>query len=174
MNKKTIELIMAIFLIVYSIIVILSPLSVITDPKTTIIIMCIVYGVLSLVKNYFTYKQKDYEGLYAALACLFTIIVALFLNTKESVFNLVIIILTWISLLSFIKLKKSDYYHDNHNKYWKLKLVTLLLFVISGLLSSVYLYKEDFQIVVLGFFFYIHGILELIEPMILFILNKNK
>lgn len=174
MNKKTIELIIAIFLIVYSIVVILSPLSIITDPKITIIIMCIIYGVLSLVKNYFTYKQKDYEGIYASLACLITVIVALFLNTKTSVFNLVIILILWISLLAFVKLKKSDYYHDNNNKYWKLKVITLFLFVISGLLSSIYLYKEDFQIIVLGFFFYIHGILELIEPMVLFILNKNK
>ena len=51
------------------------------------------------------------------------------------------------------------------HKEWIIKVVSLVLFIVAGLLTSINLYNVDFQVLVLGFFFLIHGILELFEPL---------
>ena len=44
--------------------------------------------------------------------------------------------------------------------------------MVLGLLTSINLYYEtSVQVVVLGFFFYTHGILELIDPLVKYLLS---
>ena len=80
----------------------------------------------------------------------------------------------WVILMSLIKLKKTDYYNDRKNKMWVLRLITLMLFMLTGLLATINLYyTADVQILVLGFFFYIHGILELVDPITNYLMQKK-
>ena len=72
--------------------------------------------------------------------------------------------------MSLIKLKKADYYNDRRNKTWILEVVTLILFILSGLLTTINLYYEnDIQVLVLGYFYLIHGILELVDPLTIYL-----
>ena len=76
--------------------------------------------------------------------------------------------------MSLIKLKKADYYNDRKNKAWILEIITLILFILSGLLTTINLYYEnDIQILVLGYFYLIHGILELVDPIALFLKDSK-
>ena len=81
----------------------------------------------------------------------------------------------WIILMSLIKLKKCDFYHDQNRKIYLLKIITLVLFVLSGLLSVINLYYDaQIQVLVLGFFYFIHGILELVDPITNYLLRIEK
>ena len=76
--------------------------------------------------------------------------------------------------MSLTKLKESDYYHDRKNKLWELNVVNLVLFIIAGIITTLNLYyTSDIQILVLGFFFLINGILDLMDPLVAFIINKK-
>ena len=100
---------------------------------------------------------------------LITIILMFIIDVNSKPFKLAFVLLIWIVLMSLIKLKKSDYYHDRKNKEWIIKVISLVLFIIAGLLASINLYNVDFQVLVLGFFFLIHGILELFEPLTIYV-----
>ena len=71
-------------------------------------------------------------------------------------------------------MKKADYYNDRHDSIWILKIVTLMLFILTGLLATINLYYEaDVQILVLGFFFLVHGMLELFDPLTNYLMMKK-
>ena len=76
--------------------------------------------------------------------------------------------------MALIKLKKADYYNDRKEKIWILEIVTLIIFILSGLLTTINLYYEnDIQILVLGYFYLIHGILELVDPLTNYLVGKR-
>ena len=51
---------------------------------------------------------------------------------------------------------------------WIIEVISLVLFILAGLLTTMNLYYEnDIQVLVLGYFFLIHGILELFDPLII-------
>ena len=98
----------------------------------------------------------------------------LFLDISKVPWYLALTLFIWISLMSIIKLKKADYYNDRKNGIWILEIVCLILFILSGLLSTINLYYEnDIQVLVLGYFYLIHGILEIIDPLVIH-LNGSK
>jgi uncharacterized membrane protein HdeD (DUF308 family) len=69
--------------------------------------------------------------------------------------------------MSLAKLKKMDYYHDKNDRMWKIRFINLGLFIIAGILTSINLaYVSTVQVLVIGFFMLIHGILELFDPIV--------
>ena len=89
--------------------------------------------------------------------------------------NLALTLFVWITMMSLVKLKKCDYYHDRHKEIYILKIITLVLFILSGLLCTINLYYEkSVQILVLGFFYFINGILEAIDPITYYLIEKQK
>ena len=42
--------------------------------------------------------------------------------------------------MSLIKFKKCDYYHDRNNKMWIIKIITLTLFIVTGIITCINLY----------------------------------
>lgn len=172
-KKRIIELIISIILIISGIVILTLPVLNITDPKFIMYFMMSLYGVMSLIKFICVYKTKDYDGLLTLLACIVTIVLMIFIDINEAPFKLAFVLFMWIIMMSLIKLKKSDYYHDRKNKEWIIKVVTMGLFIITGILASINLYNVDVQILVLGFFFLIHGMLELMEPLTLYFIDKK-
>lgn len=174
MQKVLVDLITAIFLIVTGSVVLTLPIMGVINVKVVFIIVLALYGVMNLVQFLLTYKEKDYEGLYTTTASIITIVVACFMDFKTAPLNLAMTLFVWISFMSLIKLKKIDYYHDRKKKIWLLRMITLILFILSGLLSVINLYYEgQIQILTLGFFFFIHGILELVDPITNYLLEKK-
>ena len=86
------------------------------------------------------------------------------------------ILFIWTAFISLVRLKKADYYNDRKNKAWIIQMVSIAIFVLTGLLTAINMsYSSEIQILLFGYFFLINGILELVDPLILYIgkLNEN-
>lgn len=172
--KQKVDLVIAVFLIIIGIVLLILPLFNITNLQVIFIIVMALYSVINLVQFILTIKDKDYEGLFTALVSVSAIFASCYLDITEKPVNLAIILMLWITLMSVIKLKKSDYYDDRNNKMWKLRIVSLALFMVIGFLTSINLYYEEYiRVIVLGYFFFIHGVLELIDPVVNYLLHSR-
>ena len=69
----------------------------------------------------------------------------------------------WTILIALTKLKKADYYHDRKDRMWKLRLFTLVTFILISVLTSINLANENVTIII-GFYFTINGLLEMFDP----------
>lgn len=173
--KQKVDLVIAIFLILIGIVLLILPLFNLNNTKAIFITVMIIYSILNLIQFVLTIKDKDYEGLFSSLAGVVAAIASFILDIEEKPVNLAVIIMIWVTLMSVIKLKKSDYYDDRNNKMWKLRIVSLILFMIIGFLTSINLYFEgNVKIIVLGYFFFIHGVLELTDPVVNYLLQRKK
>jgi len=174
-NKKNVDLLTAIFLIVISIILLLFPILKITNLKWSLFGIMILYSVSNLIQFILTRKAKDYEGIAISICSLTIGLVGLMFKLYQTPIKVAITLLTWVALMSLIKLKKADYYHDQNSSLWKISMATLVIFVLIGILTSFNLYHaEDIQTIILGFFFFIHGLLELMEPVAIHFLGVKK
>lgn len=162
--KQKVDSIIAILLILIGIIMILLPTYI--NVKITIIIPIVfsLYTILNLIQFILTIKSKDKEGLLTSLTSAITMILSIFININEPK-KLFMVLTFWIILMSLIKLKKADYYNDKRDRMWKLKILTLILFIITSLLTTINL-MHDNTIIIIGYFMLIHGILELIDPIV--------
>lgn len=175
MNRRTlVEFITASFLIICGSITTILPVFNVNNIRVVFILIITIYGISHLIKNFFLLNAKDYSGFSTAAACIVALILMLFLDINDSPWNLALILFIWVILMSLTKLKESDYYHDNKNKLWQLNIFNLVLFILTGILTAVNLYYTgDIQILVLGFFFLINGILELMDPLVAYIIEKK-
>lgn len=175
MDRRTlIEFITAWFLIILGVAITILPIFNIMNVKMIFIIIVALYGIVHLVKNFLMINAKDYSGFGISLSSVVALILMLFLDINDSPWNLALILFIWVILMSLTKLKESDYYHDQKNKLWKLNIVNLILFIITGLITAINLYYTgDIQILVLGFFLLINGILELMDPLAAYLIEKR-
>ena len=87
---------------------------------------------------------------------------------------MVLVLLIWMGLMCLIKLKKADFYHDKKNKMWILRLFILFVFLTSGLLTGINLYYEaSVQTIIVGFFFFLNGVLDAIDPITLYLMENK-
>ena len=175
MNKKQIvDLIIALLLIIVGSALLVLPILHFIEVKTIFLCVLGVYGVLNLIQYLLTLKNKDYEGLFTALACVIVFVIVCFLKVESNKWYLALSLFIWIILMSLIKLKKADYYNDRKNRIWIMKIITLIIFILCGLLTTINLYYEnDIQVLVLGYFYLIHGIIELLDPVTGYLLEKK-
>lgn len=172
--KTKAYIITSLSLIICSSIVILLPLLSINNVKVTFIIIMLFYMVSNLIDYLLVKKTKDREGLYTAIVCLISLTLVIILNVMENPIYLAFILLIWTFGMSLVKLKKADYYHDRKNNMWIMHIITLFIFILIGLLTAVNLYyAAEIQILMLGNFFFINGILDLIDPLANLIKEKN-
>ena len=174
MNRRTlIEFITGCLLVIIGGLMTILPIFGVMNVKVVFILTISLYGIIHLIKNILILSFKEYSGFSTSFASLLVLILMLFLDITEP-WNLALLLFIWIILMSLTKLKESDYYHDRKNKLWELNLVNLILFIIVGIITTLNLYYTgDVQILVLGFFFLINGILDLMDPLVAFIINKN-
>ena len=165
--KQKVDTAIAIFLILIGIVLLVLPLFNITNLKYLSIGIFALYTILNLIQFILTRKSKDYEGLHSAIGSLIILIASIILNPEESPKTLAMLLMTWIIFMSLAKLKKMDYYHDKKDRMWKIRLLNLVLFIISGILACLNLaHPNSIQILNIGFFMLIHGILELLDPIV--------
>ena len=111
------------------------------------------YAALNMIKFVLTCKSGDYEGLFTSLASMVVFGVAMYLDINKVPWYLALCLLIWIILLSLIKLKKGDYYNDRKNKMWIFEVICLILFILTGLLTTMNLYYENYYNCVFWNFF---------------------
>lgn len=173
-KKQKVELIIAASLIVCGSLVLIFPLFQFVKVKLIFMVVLAVYGILSLLKFLLTRESRDYEGLFTSIASIVALVIVAFLDVDNVPWFLALSLFIWIIFMSLIKLKKADYYNDRKNKEWILEIVTLILFILSGLLTTINLYYENsVQVLVLGYFYLIHGILELVDPLAIYLTGKK-
>ena len=171
--KQKVDLGISIFLILIGAIMLILPLFQVDNIKVLINIIFILYTITYLVKFILCRKSKDYEGIHCALASIVILLANIFLNPTNSPRNLAVLIMVWVIFMSMAKLKKMDYYHDRRDRMWKVRTFILILFILSGILTSINLeYTGVIQIIVIGFFMFIHGILELFDPILKTLISK--
>ena len=175
MNRRIfVEFITAIILICIGVVTLILPILSIIDVKNVFLIIISLYGIINLIKNIAIINSKDYTSFFVFLSCIVVLILSLFMDISDSPWNLALILFIWIILMSLIKLKESDYYHDLKNKLWEINIINLILFILIGILCTINLYcTTDIQILVLGFFFLINGILELMNPIVTYLIEKK-
>ena len=168
------EFVTAWFLVLAGGIMTVLPIFNVSNVKLVFIVVIALYGVIHLIKNFFILTAKDYSGFSTSLSCVVALVLMLFLDVNDSPWNLALILFIWVILMSLTKLKESDYYHDRKSKLWELNIVNLILFILTGILAAINLYYTgDIQILVFGFFFLINGILELMDPLVAYLIEKN-
>ena len=143
-----------------------------TNIKLLLLVIFLIYALINLLQYVLTNKSQDFEGLYTFLASIVLSIVSYFIDFTK-VNNLAIVILAWVIMMSVIKFIKTDYYNDRKDKMWKIRIFTLISFIIIGVLTSISLnYDKNVQVLIIGYFFFIHGILELIDPLTKYLIGK--
>lgn len=172
-KKQIVDLVIDSILIVIGIVLLLFPMFNITNVKNLFFgIMCC-YAILNLIQFILTRESKDYEGLYSTIISMAIGIVGLSFNFNDPK-ELAISVVTWTFLMAVAKLIKANYYNDLKDRMWKLRIFTLLAFIVLGVLTSINLYhSSDIQVLVLGFFFFTHGILETIDPLCKYLISRQ-
>jgi len=167
--KIKVDLITGIILLIASIFVLLAPVFEINNIKIILEILTIIYVVANLGRFIINKNSKDYEGLFTGIVSFIFFVSLFFFNLNNSL-TLSLLIFAFVFAMSFIRLKKADYYHDKKNKLWILEITTLIIFIISGLLTSIsILLTSDGNIFMIGFLFFINGFIEIIDPIVNYI-----
>lgn len=170
-TKQKVDSIIDSFLVVIGILVIFAAIFKCSEVKLVFSGVMFAYAILNLVQFLLTKSSKDYEGLYTFLASLVVGISALYFEFNTNVLS--ICIMSWTTMMAIIKFIKTDYYNDRKDKMWKLRVITLVLFMMVGFLVSASLnYSQNVQVMVLGYFFFINGILELVDPITKYLIGK--
>ena len=165
-EKQRVDLITGLLLTFIAIVVLILPSFNIFEIKNVYLLIFSLYTVINLIRFFVLRKTKDFEGLYyafASLVCVIQLFVIKSINAKE----LALILFTWIALISLAKLKKADYYSDRRDRMYKFGILDLVLFLLAGIITCINLaYPGDVQILMVGFFFLVNGILEIFDPII--------
>ncbi len=165
-TKQKVDCIIGVIFILIGMLYLLFPLYHVKNLKMINIIMFSIMAVVSLGQFFINMKSKDYTGILNFVACLVFIILMLTLDVDKPK-SLSTSILIWVALETVVKFKKSDYYNDRRDRMWKISLVILIIFILSGILTSINLrYNEEVRIIVIGYFIFINGLLELMDPIV--------
>lgn len=161
-TKQKVDMTNSIFMMLIGMIII--TISAFYDLKLELIIPITfgLYTVSNTIRFILNRKSKDYDGLHTALASIVSLIVAIVIGmtTPKKLF---IVLMVWTILISLTKLKKADYYHDRRDRMWKLRLFTLITFIITSIITSINLANTNIALII-GFYFLINGLLETFDP----------
>ena len=170
-KKELIDLITGISLMLIAAIVLLLPSFKVNDLSFILKMIFGFYALIKFVQFILIMKDKDYESLFTSIVSLVSLISLFIIELSNK--HLILVLMIWMGLMCLVKLKKADFYHDRKNKMWILRLFILFTFLTTGLLTGMNLYYESsVQTIIIGFFFFINGILDIIDPLALYLMEK--
>lgn len=166
-KKQKVDVTVGLVLLFISIVMLVLPLFNVSNLNIIMPLVFGLYSIVNIIQYLLTKESKDKEGMYTTFASLVAMLESIIFNMNENYKLTALLLMTWITFMSLIKLKKADYYHDKNDRMWKIRSLTLVLFILSGLLTSVNLfYDNEIRLIIIGYFFFIHAILEIIDPII--------
>lgn len=172
-KKELVDFIVGLLLMFLAVCIILLPTFKITNIKIVLLTIFGFYTMFKITSFILIYKEKDYESLFTSLVSGSSLIATSLIELTTK--NIALILMIWMGLMSLIKLKKADFYHDRENKMWILRLLILFIFIASGLLTSINLfYDNSVQILLIGYFFLVNSVLDTISPLVEYISRGNK
>lgn len=164
-------------IIFLGIILLMFPEGIFEDMNSVLFIVMTTYTAVKFLQYFLTRvpKDKDYEHLLTAIACVLAATSALVFNYEDSTMVLAFTIIGWVSIVGIIKLVKVDYLMDRKNNMWYIKMIDFTLFVLIGVLTTVNLYYSIVvQTLIFGFYLVLNGGLELVYPVVSHLLEKNQ
>lgn len=162
--KNKINLITSAVIITLGILLFIFPWFGIEEPNNLLYLLFAIYAGIKLIEYILTRNGTDRENLYTAIACALASVSGFKFSEYSSPMVLSLTLISWVGIMSVIKLIKLDYYHDRKNGMFYVNLVSFSLFLLLGLLTSINLYfNETVQTLMLAFFFVCNGILSLAE-----------
>ncbi len=173
--KDKTNLIISGVLVLMGVLMLVVPLLGYMKPNTLLYVIFSIYSLIKIIEVIITPKTEDHEDIYTAIACALAAISGFKYINYDSPMVLSITLASWVGIMSIIKLIKLDYYHDKENGMFYVNLITFSLFLTLGLLTSINLYfSETVEVLMLGFFFVINGLLNLAEDGIRILVVRNK
>jgi uncharacterized membrane protein HdeD (DUF308 family) len=173
LRDKT-NLIVSAILTLLGILMLVVPFLGYIEPNNLLYILFSIYACIKIIEVIITPKTNDYEDISTAIACTLAAISGFKFASLDSAMVLSLTLASWVGIMSIIKLIKLDYYHDRENGMFYVNLITFSLFLLLGLLTSINLYfSQTVQILMLGFFFVINGLLNLAEDGIRILLTSK-
>jgi uncharacterized membrane protein HdeD (DUF308 family) len=167
LKRKQIYSLISALLILLIGVVLLSFKSLISNANNLFFYVMYFYATIKLIEYFMTKEVGDYENLLVAMVSVIAGTSGLVFHLQSTPIVLSITLISWVSALAIIKLIKVDYLMDRKNKMWYAEIITLGIFVLIGILTSINLYfSASVQTLMLGFFFLIMGIVEMIHPLI--------
>ncbi len=171
-KKEIVDFISSLSLMILTCVVLLLPTFGIDNVKLVLTIIFGFYTLIKLSSFILIIKEKDYESLLTGAISLAGLIAIHYMELSTK--NLALILLIWLGVSSLIKLKKADFYHDRENKMWILRLFILFVFLTTGLIFSLNLmYDSSVQIIMIGSFFLVNSILDMIDPLVMYLMRSN-
>lgn len=162
--KNKVNLISSSMILVLGILLFIFPWFGLEEPASLLYILFAVYAGVKLIEYIITRNGTDHENLYTAIACALASLSGFKFHSYSAPMVLSLTLISWVGIMSIIKLIKLDYYHDRENGMFYVNLITFSLFLLLGLLTSINLYFDaNVQTLMLGFFFVVNGLLSLAE-----------
>ena len=171
--KQKVDFFSSISFILIGMALLLLSLFSVKNIKLLNIIVFSFFSVVNLIRYILVRSNKDYEGLHIFIISIISLIFTIILDITN-VKKLYYVIMFWVGFMSLANLKKMDYYHDRKDNMWKIHSFIFGAFLLVGLLTCVNLaHSSSVQIIILGYFYLICGILKTIDPLVI-TLMKNK
>ena len=162
--KNKINLISSGVILLLGVLLFIFPWFNIEEPNNLLYLLFAIYAGVKLIEYILTRNGTDRENLYTAIACTLASISGFKFHSYSSPMVLSLTLVSWVGIMSVIKLIKLDYYHDRKNGMFYVNLVSFSLFLLLGLLTSINLYfNATVETLLLAFFFVCNGLLSLSE-----------
>ena len=169
--KQKTDFISNILLLIIGVVLLSLGILKIGNIKVLFISVMVIYAIINFIQYFLTRQSKDYEGLYTSISSIVIALMTLFFY-KENSLTIALLLLGWTSIMAIIKFIKTDYYNDRRDRMWKIRIFTLVIFIITGVFSSLSLLVVDNKILLLGYYFFINGVLETIDPITKYLISK--
>lgn len=174
LKKQIVDFIVSIFLIIAGSLFLIVPFFKNLDARFIFVGVISLYGLLNLISYILTIPEKQYYGISIMISSIIVLVLLGFLEKYPSHMNIPLAMFVWISIVSLIKLSKCKHFNDQNKSIWIFIVVALVLFILIGMLTIINLYLEtEMQVIILGYFYFIHGILELVEPISSYLLKDG-
>lgn len=162
--KNVVNLGVSVILILLGVFLLLFPWFGEASPSKLLYLLFSIYGGVKVIEFILTRTDGDREDLYTGIACVLAAVSGFKFADYTTSLVLSLTLVSWVAIMSIIKLIKLDYYHDRGDRMFIVNLITFSLFLLLGLLTSANLYFEvTIQTLMLGFFFVVNGILNFAE-----------
>lgn len=166
-KKQKVDTTVSLILLLIAVILLILPLFNFDNLNIIIPTIFGLYAIIHIVQYILTSSSKDNESICTGIVSLAIMILSIIIELNNTYKALALTLMIWVSLVSLIKLKKVDYYHDKRDRMWKINAMSLAIFILSGLLTCINLpYDSTVRIIIIGFFLFINALLKLIDPII--------
>lgn len=170
--KQKVDFLSNISFLFIGVLLLLLSLFNITHIKLLNMIVFSFISITNIIRYILVKSSKDYEGLHIFIISLICLILTILLDITN-VKKLYYVIMVWVGFMSLANLKKMDYYHDRKDNMWKIQAFIFCVFLLTGLLTCINLaHSSSVQIIILGYFFMICGILKIIDPLVITLMKK--